>query len=46
MDRIKNKQTEEIIQNKHNQLQSQQTLNQKEVAEHKQRHNHTQGKSQ
>ena len=36
MDKIKNKQTEEIIQTKHKQLQSQQTLNKKQIEEHKQ----------
>ena len=36
MDKIKNKQTDEIIQTKHKQLQSQQTLNQKQIEEHKQ----------
>ena len=36
MDKIKNKQTEEIIQTKHKQLQSQETLNKKQIEEHKQ----------
>ena len=36
MDKIKNKQAKELIQTKHKQLQSQQTLNQKQIEEHKQ----------
>ena len=36
MEKIKNKLIEEIIKNKHNLLQSQETQNQKEIADHKQ----------